>query len=65
MGDVQKDALTDVVHNLPAAAQRPADKPAGTVVNSSGERITLGEEPTKNSGISSTRKGMNIRNMQF
>lgn len=65
MSGDNKDALTEVVRALPTAAQRPADQPVGTVLNSNGERITLGEEPIKKSGISSARQGMNIRTMKF
>ncbi len=59
MGANQKDALTDVVQNLPAMPERPADKPAGTVVTSSGERITLGEKPGSNAAVSSPQGGTN------
>lgn len=59
MGTTRKDALTDVAQNLPAMPQRPADKPDGTVVTSSGERITLGEKPGDTSAVSSPQGGMN------
>lgn len=52
--------ISDVVQNLPAAAQRPADKPAGTVVTANGTRVTLGEEGHHNAAISSPRQGMKL-----
>lgn len=61
MGTERKDALINVVQHLPAAAQRPADKPAGTVVTSSGERVTLGEKPSHNTAILSTQQRMNTK----
>ncbi len=64
MGTERKDALTDVVQNLPAAAQRPADKPAGTVVTSNGERVTLGEKPSHNAAILSPQRGMNMKEQE-
>ena len=52
--------ISDIVQNLPAAAQRPADKPAGTVVSANGERITLGEQGRATRVIASPKQGMNL-----
>lgn len=59
MGVNQKDALTDVVQNLPAMTPRPVDKPAGTVVTVDGTRVELGEKPSHNAAITSPQGGMN------
>ena len=59
MGNDNKDALTDVVQNLPDMASGNNDKPAGTVVSNDGERVTLGEEGRNNTSLSSPRQGMN------
>jgi hypothetical protein len=61
MGNDNKDALTDVVQNLPDMASGNNDKPAGTVVSSNGERVTLGEEGRSNASSSSPQQGMNKR----
>ncbi len=55
-----KNNISDVVQNLPAAAQRPADAPAGTVVTANGQRVTLGEEGHHNAAISSPQQGMKL-----
>ena len=60
MGTERKDALTDVVQNLPAMTPRPADKPAGTVVAPNGTRVELGEKPSHTTAITSPQRGMNV-----
>ena len=59
MGIERKDALTDVVQNLPAMTPRPADKPAGTVVTADGTRVELGEKPSHTTAFTSPQGGMN------
>ncbi len=52
--------ISDVVQNLLAMASGNANKPAGTVVSSNGQRVTLGEQGHSNAAISSPKQGMNL-----
>ncbi len=60
MTQARKDALTDVVQNLPAMANNNPNKPAGTVVSSNGQRVTLGEQGHQNAAISFPQQGMKL-----
>jgi hypothetical protein len=59
MNNDTKDALTDVVENLPDMASDGGNKPEGTVVSSDGTRVTLGEEGGSNTAFSTPQRGMN------
>jgi hypothetical protein len=52
--------ISDVVQSLPAMASGNDSKPAGTVVSSNGQRVTLGEEGHHNAAISSPEQGMKL-----
>lgn len=55
-----ESSISDVVQNLPAMASSNDNKPAGTVVSSNGQRVTLGEEGHHNAAISSPEQGMKL-----
>lgn len=52
--------ISDVVQNLPAMASDNDSKPAGTVVSSNGQRVTLGEQGHSNAAITPPQQSMNL-----
>lgn len=55
----KKDAMTDLAQNLPAMAQRPANRAEGTVVAADGTIVTLGEKPANSASVSIPQGGTN------